>query len=94
MRIITFDATPFSCGATRALAVKSFELLGGCSRKLANVKKNPSRVRFAHRSDVHEIVVLLSLGLLVLWTIGPFAVFVVYHVPPLRRFLGLDDSIK
>ena len=40
-----------------------------------------------HRSDVHEIVILLSLGLLLLWTIGPFAFFIVYLVPPLRRFL-------
>jgi hypothetical protein len=69
-------------------------LLGGCSRKQANVRKNPSRARFAHPSDMHEVVVLLSLGLLVLWTIGPFAVFIVYHVPPLRRFFGLDDPIK
>jgi hypothetical protein len=49
---------------------------------------------FAHRRNVHEIVVLLSLGLLVFWTLGPFAVLIVYHVPPLRRFLGLDDSCK
>jgi len=71
-----------------------FGLLGGCRRKLANVKKNPPGVRFAHQSDVHEVVVLLSLGVLVVWTIGPFVVFIVYHVPPLRRFLGLDDPIK
>jgi hypothetical protein len=37
---------------------------------------------------------LLSLGFLVFWTIGPSAVFIAYHVPPLRRFLGLDDPIK
>lgn len=47
-----------------------------------------------HQSNVHEILVLLGLGLLVLWTVGPFAVFVVYHVPSLRRFLGLDASVK
>ena len=66
-------------------------------RNLANDRqweKNQSRARFAHQSDVHDIVVLLSLGLLVLWTIGPLAVFIVYHIPPLRRFLGLDDPIK
>ena len=28
------------------------------------------------------------------WTIGPFVVFIVYHVPPLRTFLGLDNPIK
>jgi len=60
----------------------------------ARVKKQYCRARFAHRSGMHEIVVLLSLGFLVLWTISPFAVFIVYHVPPLRRFLGLDDPIK
>ena len=49
---------------------------------------------FAHRSDMHEIVVLLSLGLLVIWTIGPFVVLILYYLPPLRRFLGLDDPIK
>jgi multidrug efflux system outer membrane protein len=43
---------------------------------------------------VPEIVALLGLGLLVFWTLGPFAVLIAYHVPPLRRFLGLDDSIK
>jgi uncharacterized membrane protein len=51
-------------------------------------------VRFAHRSDMHEVVVWLSLGLLLVWTIGPLAVFIVYNAPPLRRFLGLDDPIK
>jgi len=56
-------------------------------------KVNLVRV-FSHRRDVHEIVFFLSLGLLALWTIGPFAVFVVYHVPPLRRFLGLNTSIE
>jgi hypothetical protein len=59
----------------------------------ARVKKI-NLFRFAHQSDVNHIIVLLSLGLLVLWTIGPFTVFIVYHVPRLRRFLGLDDSIK
>jgi hypothetical protein len=39
---------------------------------------------------VNEIVLFLSLGLLALWIIGPFAVFVVYHVPRLPDFL---DSI-
>jgi hypothetical protein len=43
---------------------------------------------------MHQIVVLLSLGILAVWTIGPFAFFIVYHVPPLRRFFGLDASIK
>jgi hypothetical protein len=28
------------------------------------------------------------------WTIGPSAFFIVYHVPALRRFFGLDASIK
>jgi len=42
----------------------------------------------------HEIVVLLSLGLLVLWTIGPCAVLSFIRFPPLRRLLGLDDRIK
>jgi hypothetical protein len=61
---------------------------------IVSVKKlNLVRI-FAHQSDVNDIVVLLSLGLLVLWTIGPFAVFIVYYVPALRRLLGLDDRIK
>jgi hypothetical protein len=59
-----------------------------------SAKKN-NLVRVSHiKSDMHDIVVLLSLGLLVLWTIGPLAVFIVYRVPPLRRLLGLDDPIK
>ena len=58
-------------------------------------EKKVNLVRVSHiKTDVHDLVVLLSLALLVLWTIGPLAVFIVYHVPPLRRFLGLDDSIK
>jgi hypothetical protein len=57
--------------------------------------KKLNLVRVSHiKSEVHDIVVLLSLGLLLLWTIGPLAVFIVYHVPPLRRFLGLGDPIK
>jgi hypothetical protein len=48
----------------------------------------------AHRWDMRAVIVLLSVVLLALWTIGPFAVFIAYHLPPLRRFLGLDDSIK
>jgi hypothetical protein len=47
-----------------------------------------------HLRDMHEIVVLLSFGFLALWTIGPFAFFIIYQVPRLRRFLGLDDSMK
>jgi hypothetical protein len=43
---------------------------------------------------MHQIVVLLTLGFLAVWTIGPFAFFIVYHIPPLRRFVGLDASIK
>jgi hypothetical protein len=57
--------------------------------------KKLNLVRVSHtKSDVHDIVVLLSLGLLMLWTIAPFAVVIVYYVPPLRRFLGLDDPVK
>jgi len=41
-----------------------------------------------------QMVVLASLGFLAVWTIGPFAFFIVYHVPSLRRFPGLDASIK
>ena len=43
---------------------------------------------------MHQILVLLSLGFVAVWTIGPFAFFIVYHVPPLRRFFGLDASIR
>jgi hypothetical protein len=83
-----------SAAVHTGLAVKSSNCLALVVESWPMRKKNPSRVRFGHRSDVREIVVLLSLGLLVLWTIGPFAVFVVYHLPPLRRFLGLEDSLK
>ena len=56
--------------------------------------KKLNLVRVSHiKRDVHGIVVLLALGLLLLWTIGPLGVVVVYHVPPLRRFLGLNDPI-
>lgn len=60
----------------------------------ADVKNNWSHECLAHRSDVREILLFLSVGLLMLWTIGPFAFFIVYLVPPLRRFFGLEDSIK
>jgi len=41
---------------------------------------------------MYEIGLLLSLVLMILWTIGPLVVLIIYQVPPLRRCLGLDDS--
>ena len=53
-------------------------------------QKIESRARLPHRTKVNEIILLLSVGVLVLWSIGPFAVFIAYQVRPLRKFLGLD----
>lgn len=57
---------------------------------VATTKQIESRARLLHQSDVNEIILLFSLGVLMLWTIGPFGAFIAYHVPPLRKILGLD----
>jgi hypothetical protein len=37
-----------------------------------------------------QFVLLLSLGLLVLWILSPFAVLLASQLPPFRKRLGLD----